>query len=273
METAESEIYPNAPIEFVACEVQFPVSPSLTSDEALRVLHAALFDWLPLVQPEVETTLMFGPAGQQPPLTSQHLRFLSRDRRFCVVVSSSRVSVETTAYPGWRDFRVMVERALAAVAKTEAPVPGLTRVGLRYIDEIRVPDPGPDGGRWTHYIDPRLSGAATVSLAGRPPADMQAALQFDLGEGHAAVVRYGARRGQAVGDAPLRRRGSHGSEEEYFLFDVDSFWLAPADSLPEFSVDAAMTIANRLHEPVRNIFEASITDDLRAILRRAPSNG
>jgi uncharacterized protein (TIGR04255 family) len=273
MDTVETEIYPNAPIEFVACEVRFPVSPSLTTDQALRVLHPALFEWLPLVEPEVETTLLFGPTGQQPPVSSQHLRFLSRDRRLCVVVSSSRVSVETTAYPGWRTFREMVQQALAAIVMTEAPIPGLNRVGLRYIDEVRVPGPGPAGDTWTRYIDQRLSGAATISLSGRLPADMQAALQFDLGEGHVVVMRYGARQGQAVGDAPLRRRGSYGPGAEYFLFDIDSFWQAPAESLPEFSVGTTMTIADRLHEPVRSIFEASITDDLRAILRRAPSDG
>lgn len=273
MEATKSEIYPNAPIEFVACEVQFPVSPELSTDDALRVLHAALFDWLPVAQPEVETTVMFGAGAPQPPLTTNRiLRFTSRNRRLCVVVSPSRVSVETTLYPGWDDFRVSVERALSAVASADARISGLTRVGLRYIDEIRVPDPEPGDGRWSRYIDVRLSGAADITLGGRPAADMQAALQFDLGEGQAAVVRYGARRGQAVGNAPLLRGGSHGPDDPYFLFDIDSFWQPPSD-LPEFSVETALAIADRLHEPVRTLFEASITDDLREIMRRKPSDG
>lgn len=272
METTESEIYPNAPIEFVACEVQFPVSPALATDDALRALHGALFAWLPVAQPEVETTLMFGPGGQQPPMTTTNFRFLSRDRRLCVVVSPSRLSVETTDYPGWRDFRAMIERALSAVAGADARIPGLTRAGLRYIDEIRVPDPAPGDGRWTRYVDSRLSGAADILLGGRPATDMQAAVQFDLGGGYATVVRYGARRGQAVGNAPLVRRGSHGPDDPYFLFDIDSFWQPPS-GLPEFSVEATLSIADRLHEPVRTLFETSITDDLRQIMRRAPSDG
>jgi uncharacterized protein (TIGR04255 family) len=272
METTESEIYPNAPIEFVACEVQFPVSPSLGNEDVLRTLSAAFFDWLPLVQPEVETTLLVGPVPQQPPLVSQQLRFLSRDRRFGVVVSTSRVSIETTNYPGWDQFRGLVARALSTVADVAPNIPGITRVGLRYIDEIRVPDPGSDQERWVRYVDARLSGAATVLLEGQTAMDMQAALQFDLGGGHSTVVRYGARRGQAVGDTPLRRRQMNGPSGEYFLFDVDGFW-APGDELPEFSVDGAMSTADRLHEPVRALFESSITDALREILRRAPSNG
>ena len=272
METTESEIYPNAPIEFVACEVQFPVSPSIGSDDVLRALSTAFFDWLPLVQPEVEMTLGVGPVPQQPPLASQQLRFLSRDRRLGVVVSTSRVSIETTNYPGWNQFRELVTSALSAVADAAPNIPGITRVGLRYIDEIRVPDPGPDQDRWVRYIDARLSGAATVLLEGRPAVDMQAALQFDLGDGHSTVVRYGARRGQAVGDTPLRRRRTNNLSGEYFLFDVDGFW-APGDELPEFSVDGAMSTADRLHEPVRALFESSITDALREILRKAPTNG
>lgn len=271
--TTPSEIYPNAPIEFVACEVQYPVSPELATDDALRMLHAALFAWLPVAQPEVGTTLVFGPAAQQPPLTtSKILRFISRDRRLCVVVSSSRLSVETTQYPGWDAFRPSVERALSALSDTDARIPGLARVGLRYIDEIRVPDPEAGDGRWSRYIDARLSGAADITLGGRSAADMQAALRFDLGGGQAAVVRYGARRGQAVANAPLLRRGSHGPDDPYFLFDIDSFWQPPSD-LPEFSVEAALATADRLHEPVRTLFEASITDDLREIMRREPSDG
>jgi uncharacterized protein (TIGR04255 family) len=149
-------------------------------------------------------------------------------------------------------------------------IPGVTRVGIRYIDEVRVPHPADGSIHWSRYVDARLSGAADVSLGGRPPVDMQAALQFDLGDGYSTVVRYGARRGRAVGDAPLRRRRGDSPNGEYFLFDVDSFWLS-ADTLPEFSVEETMSVADRLHEPVRTLFEASITDDLREILRRKPS--
>ena len=273
MESSEPEKYPNPPIEFVACEVQYPVSPALAADEALPVLHRALFSWLPLVEPEVQTTLVVG--SPQPPLLSKQLRFLSRDRHLGVVVNQNRVSIETTEYPGWAQFRNLVSEALEAVAQAGPQIPGLSRVGLRYIDEIRVPEPAPGHAesRWSRYIDSRLSGPANVLLEGRSPTDVQGVLQFDLGDRYRAVVRYGARRGQAVGGMPLRRRHADQPSGDFFLFDVDCFWTTD-ETLPEFSVQAALSIADRLHQPVRALFESSITEDLRNdVLRRTPSDG
>jgi uncharacterized protein (TIGR04255 family) len=204
---------------------------------------------------------------------SKQLRFLSRDRRLSVVVSQSRVSVETTDYPGWAQFKGTISRALNAVEGVSPMIPGLLRVGLRYIDEIRVPHLEPGEGRWSRYIDPRLSGAASVLLQGRPPTEVLGVLQFDLGEGYRTVVRYGARHGQMVGGAPLRRRAPDQPSGEYFLIDVDSFHET-GETLPEFSAEASLSIADRLHQPVRALFESSITDDLRnEVLRRAPSRG
>ena len=267
-----SEIYPNPPIEFVACEVQYPVAPGLGTDDSLPALHRVLSDWLPLVEPEIQTTFVVGSAGQQPIITRQY-RFISRDRRTSVVVSSNRTSVETTDYPGWVEFRRLSSRSLEAIVGVSPSIAGLSRVGLRYIDEIRVPDPDPGENRWARYIDPRLSGHTGILLEGRPPTSTQGALQFDLDDGFRAVVRYGAREGQTVGNVPLRRRGADTPENEHFLFDIDSFWES-RDTLPEYSVETAITIADRLHQPVRTLFESSITEDLRNhVLRRAPSDG
>ncbi len=269
MDAIESEIYPNAPLEFVACEYQFPISPSLGADEVLPALHRRLFDWLPLVEPEVQSTLIVGGGA---PIVSRQLRFLSRDRRQSVVVSQNRVSIETTDYPGWAKFRSLVSQALDAVAGIGPMIPGLSRVGLRYIDEVRVPERGLSDGGWSRYIDPRLSGAASVTLQGRLPTELLGVIQFDLGDGYSTVVRYGARRGQTVGGAPLRRRVPDLPSGEYFLIDIDSF-CETGESLPEFSAEASLSVADRLHQPVRALFESSITDDLRNdVLRRAPSH-
>ncbi len=268
----EAEIYPNPPIEFVACEIQFPVTPALGTDDVLPVLHRSLFGWLPLVEPEVQTSILIG-AAQQPPIVTKQLRFLSRDRRVSVVVSQVRVSVETTDYPGWAAFRPLVARALEAVEAADPMIPGIARVGLRYIDEVRVPDPAPGTGRWDRFIDPRLGGPAGLELGGRTPSEYIGVLQFDLGDGHHVVARYGVRQGLSVGGTPLRRREQAGGAGEHFLLDIDSYQETP-DALPEFTIASVLQEADRLHRPVRALFELSITETLRnEVLRRPPSDG
>jgi uncharacterized protein (TIGR04255 family) len=267
MQPGQHEIYPNAPLEFVACEVRFPLAPALGEDAVLPRLHRSFYEWLPLVEPGVETTLVMAPGASQPSITTKNLRFLARDRRFGVLVSPTLVSIETTAYSRYEDFRGSVARALEAVNDAAGNVAGMTRIGLRYIDEIRVPGMADAIEPWTDFIDRRLSSAVTVSLESRMPSSLQGMLQFELGEGQRVVMRYGAMRGQAVSNVPLRRR-QHELSGQFFLIDIDSFWM-PDETLPEFSVEGALAQCDLLHRPVWELFEASVTERLRNdVLRR-----
>lgn len=266
------EIYPNAPLEFVACEVRFPLAPALGDDAALPRLHSSFYKWLPIVEPGLETTMIMGPGAAQPPITTKNVRFVARDRRLGVLVAPTQVTVETTAYTRYPDFRASVERALEAVEAAGMSIPGIARVGMRYIDEVRVPGVNEHLADWTGFIDERLSSAATLSLAGLEPSIVQGVLQFELGDGQRIVVRYGAMRGQAVSDAPLRRRKREESGA-YFLVDIDSFWTAE-DGLPEFTTGATLALCDRLHEPVWQLFEAIVTERLRdEVLREADLHG
>jgi uncharacterized protein (TIGR04255 family) len=269
MEPSHHEIYPSAPLEFVACEVRFPLSPSLAEDAVLPRLHRSFYDWLPLVEPGVETTLIMAPGAAQPPIMTKNLRFIARNRRLGVLVSPTLLSIETTAYSRYEDFRTSISRAFGAIEDANVDIAGLTRIGLRYIDEVRVPDVADDIQRWTEFIDQRLSSPVTMSLESRRPSVLHGTLQFELGEGQRVVMRYGAMRGESVSNAPLRRR-EHDPSGQFFLIDIDSFWMPHDDALPEFSVEAALTVCDRLHRPVWELFEAAVTERLRNdVLRRA----
>ena len=77
----------------------------------------------------------------------------------------------------------------------------MSRVGLRYIDEIRLPAGAANDTPWTEYIDNRLSAASDSRLRGHAPKDFQGIIQYALGEDYSAVMRYGALTGQSVGNA------------------------------------------------------------------------
>lgn len=59
------------------------------------------------------------------------------------------------------------------------------------------------------------------------------------------------------------------SKGPFFLIDIDSFW-EPTQGVPGYDSDDLLSICNRVHEPVRGMFEALVTDRLRSeILRNA----
>ncbi len=270
MPPTEREIYPNAPLEFVVCELRYPLAPALGDDALLPRLHRAFRDWLPIVEAGVETTLVFGSGPAAPPAATRQFRFMNRDRTLSVLVTPTLVSVESTDYSRYEDLRVFVSRAIDALNQIDARIVGLTRIGLRYIDEVRVSAQAEVA--WGDYIDEKLSAPLSLTLSGHRPALTQGTAQFELGAARHVVMRYGAQVGQAVGNIPLRRRRAD-HLGAFFLIDIDSYW-ADEDPSVEFKPDAALQICDDLHGPVRQLFEASITERLRnEELRRVEDAG
>lgn len=268
--------YPNAPLEFVAFEVRYPLAPALVQDAMLPQLQKAFYGWLPLVETvataaaEIQAFMSAASLPMQAP-TGMGVRFLSRDRHLSVSVSRDKLVVETTTYRGYSEFRQFIERALTALEKLDAAIPGISRIGLRYIDEVRVGRKVVKPGDWRPYVSPKLIGPLFVAGDSAEPDLYQGLLQFDFGDGRRAVVRFGAMKGQAVGNAPLRRR-STSAGGPYFLLDTDSFWSA-GDAVPEYSVQRVLELCDALHGPVRGLFEAAITDRLRREVLRGTKRG
>lgn len=271
------ETYPHAPLEFVAFEVRYPLAPALVQESMLPQLQKAFYEWLPLVEPlatvEAEVQSLMGAVStvpiQGPP--SFGIRFLSRDRHSSVSVTRNKLTLETTTYPGYVEFRASISRALEALERLDAAIPGVSRIGLRYIDEIRVGRKIAKPTDWNGYIDARLVGPLTMANESVTAELYQGLVQFNLGDGRHAVMRFGAMQGQAVGNAPLRRR-SRPESGPFFLIDVDGFWSS-GDAVPEFSLARVLETCDALHDPVHSLFEASLTDRLRREVLRSTRRG
>lgn len=65
-------------------------------------------------------------------------KLVGRDRRTAITFRSDAMTVEVTDYPGWERFRTIIH-AMVAARQDVAAVDGCTRIGLRYINEVRVP--------------------------------------------------------------------------------------------------------------------------------------
>lgn len=259
----DREIYPNAPLKLVAFELRFPQAPELARPPAQ--FERAIKHELPILGPvPQEVRIELQPAG---PIATQHvgggLRRLDRRRRRSIVLTPVNLILETSSYTRFEEFREFVDAALRALA-TSADIPASTRIGVRYIDEIDsalLAQPV----HWDRYIAPALLGAMTHF--GTTPVELQTAAIFRPSAEDSVVLRYGIANQPVVDPAgPLAITDSPAGE--YFLIDIDSSWSAPGDDLPEFNADGVLEHLDRLHAPVREAFEAAITDELREELLR-----
>ena len=262
----EGEIYPNAPVVLVAFEVRHPTTGPL-SPAQLRKIKQRLGTTVPIVRPGEVTNIqgVIGAAEGPTVRVEQFPRLLSRDSTISVSFREGGVVIETTRYGGWERMRKLIDEVLHARQQIGG-LDGVERVGLRYIDEVRVPDQADSS--WQQWVDASLLGPTQVGeKLGLQPTEWQGITIFTPGTDRTLALRYGLREGYAVDPAgELKRRVP--APGPFFLLDIDSFWM-PSEEVPEFDVDQLLPIAEELHTPVRKLFENLITEELREeVLRR-----
>jgi uncharacterized protein (TIGR04255 family) len=254
----------------MAIEVRHPLCEPLDSkrvtDVSARIRHLLP---LPSEMNEVSVTVQAG--TDSPPtqhqVVSRFPRWASRDKRTAVSIRPDSLVIETTDYGSYDRMRELLNVVLQARLAVAAPA-GVERIGLRYIDEIRVPaESGSSMPTWEQWVDASLLGPTHVGAdLDLVPVVNEGVLVFSGGIDHALVLRYGAQSDYAVQSTPDLRRPLP-PPGPLFKLDIDSFWQA-ADEVPEFDVELILRQADALHEPVRGVFERVITDRLREEVMR-----
>lgn len=261
------EVFPNAPLEFVACEIRVPTAPKLVREDTFEALTDALRDVLPIPdQEQVQTLTVI--AGKDGGVESERrYRFLNRERTASAVVARNAITVETTDYKEFSEFRSLVLTVADAVATTTKIV-GIERIGLRYIDEVRVPAEITDASDWRGWISDEVVGVLGVA-AGYQKDALQTVLRLAGEDSTGVVLRYAAMIGDGVvGDGPLRRRAP-ASSGPFFVIDTDSYRTSAGPSMEDFVHDSIAGILDLIHKPVGTLFHRAITDRLREEFRRA----
>lgn len=268
---SEREIYPNAPIVLMVVEVRHPLCDPLERKQ-VHHLSALVREALPLPGEIKEMSVEFQAGPGSTPTHQQTVatfpRWTTRDRRTALAVRQDGLTIETTQYRGYEHVRALLELALKARIAVGPPA-GVERLGLRYIDEIRVPDENGNGRpAWGDWVDPALLGPAHIASGlSLVPEKSEGVIVFSNTNNRALVLRYGAQEGLVVQSTANLRRPVP-PPGPLFKLDIDSYWQS-GDEVPEFATDLILSQVDALHEPVRGVFESLISDRLREeVLRR-----
>jgi uncharacterized protein (TIGR04255 family) len=261
MPVLDNEIYPNAPLELAAFELRIAHSLALAERGTQAQVYERLRERLPITQPQAGLQVAIGGPMMAP---QQPLRLLDRERGESVVIGPETIVVESTSYRCYADFCGLLTEVLAAIA--EQGLAGFTRIGLRYINEVRRPGAG-EPADWEGLVHPALLAGASLAKEGMNAQRVSGEIEFATSSKHSVVMRYGLFTGRVVAvEGPLRTRTSETGPA--FLIDLDSYWEEPAGQrLPEFSIDAVMNTTTQLREPIHELFELAITDELRQTFR------
>jgi uncharacterized protein (TIGR04255 family) len=259
--------YTNDPLRWVAADVRFPPVDQLAT-EIPGALRTRFKEQFPVLEPTTQLAISIGVAGQPgaaPQQVTLH-RMLQRDRLMAITIGRDGMTLETTNYPGWPDFSKILSDLVDELASVACP-DGVLRIGLRYVDEVRLPEAPATVRDWSHWIHPSLMGPLT--LGSEEPSTANIALQFGEPPGYVTVFRAGpVPRGRSVNeDGPLRQPFPF-PDGPYFWLDTDASWADPDRQVPVFTTDLILPVFEVLHTRTHELFEASITDELRAVLQK-----
>jgi uncharacterized protein (TIGR04255 family) len=269
-----SEVYPRAPVKFVAFAARFPLAPKLQHQENQEAVYERLVESYPLLEiiNAVQVQVPIGFGGESLPglpQVPQKLRMMNRERTRSVTIGPRIIALEFTDHESFPKLRELLVEVLGALVEVAAPA-AMSGVALQYVDEIR--HPSVEGARdWRGLLHDSLVGP--VDLLDAEVQETSAITVFRLTGAHEVRVVHGASpEGFAVDpNGPLRVDPA--GEGPFFRLDIASEWTAPAESVPPFTVDGVLDVADQLHAPVREVFENAITEKLREHFRIAVQEG
>lgn len=266
------EIYPNAPLVMVVMEVRYSYLPEFDEEAARSRVLRTIRDKMPILTRRQQVNLEIGPQGAKQN-TTPLLEARSKDRRMTAEISSERfgLTIAGSAYTSFEDsMRPLVDR-LAAAIETEAQDLYVTRLGLRYVDEIRWPGNAPTTVKgWSKLVDrDRLDPSGALGALELDGVATRASVSVELDAHRQVTTNWGTFFGSSVvgEDHPFAPKGSLAAR--MFVIDVDTSWNAPEDPEAQHA-DSLVSLLESLHEPARTMFESLITEEARELFRRKP---
>lgn len=236
-------VFERNPLKVVVTQVRFPPVFVLDQPSGVAPFQEAIRDEYPLAEARgAHVTVAVGPGGVAvPPTQPGPWRFLSDDSSWVAALAPDFISLETTGYYRFEEFRARVERLLnAAVAALR--LTRRQRLGLRYVNEITHPD-AIHLSDWRKFLREELLGIAGGEKFGERVAQAAQQIQLDLDEGK-VTIRHGYSREETRSSV-------------YFL-DLDAYDDSPGD----FDVQEILEKLTLYNKWIWDIFRGSITDEL-----------
>lgn len=260
-EKVQRVVYQSNPLKQVICQLRFPTILKIEDERPIE-FHGAIRAQFPYYAPVVEhmhNVSVSDNGGAYPDTLVSHSdtpnhTFESQDRCWKINLTSNFITLSTTCYTRWEDFRDRFLEPLKILENIYAPS-FFNRIGLRYIDVIDRTALGLEGCGWAELLaGPVLGMLAINDGAGIKTIQSSQQSLLVLDEQRSMMIRTG------LGTFD-------GQIDEVFVVDADTF-IAQDTTICEVPA-----LLDSLHEPVSRFFRWTITDKLHEAMRPKPLEG
>jgi uncharacterized protein (TIGR04255 family) len=263
------EIFPNSPLALVAAEVRFTDAARLRQQATKDEITIALEERFPFAEPLQHTNVNLTPSA--PPEIRQLSGVVLKNvtSTETLTIMSESLTYETTAYVKFDDLLAAVAAACDALVQSKVR-PALRRIGLRYIDEVRVSEEVADVRQWEKWIDRRLIEHLDVGPEGVMATMTQGLTTYDLGDRCGLNFRFAAlNQGPIVVPQHLQRPSF--ASGPFFVLDLDGFQDFTGEAATPLISEVVSKSLATVHGPCGATFQRSITEEARAIFRGTQS--
>ncbi|CAN5653524.1 hypothetical protein BH18ACT13_BH18ACT13_17370 [soil metagenome] len=240
-------LYTNNPIKIVVCQVRFPLLTTFDQPGFLAPLQESLSGRFPRVSQEQQLGMTLGPQGvsQMPPTSLW--RFNELDGPWTIALGRDFLALETQVY---RRYEELVDRLAEAIdVLGQIGVQVRERIGLRYVNRLADPE-ARRATDWRRFIRHELLGVVGGPELGDDV--VQAIQQIRLREPDGFVVIHHGYLSDEVA----------GNDGAHYLIDIDVF----DERAVRFDPDETLKLIDSYHERLKDLFEISITDEMRSHL-------
>lgn len=260
------EEYAYAPLALVTFEAKLNYDPRVNVPAVRDEFALAVRSKFPVLN--IENVVNFSvqlPTGNSEQQVMQQIRATNAQRTATVALNpnSLQLTVIGHAYQGYESFKPWLKPCLNALEQA-LPSAGIERLGIRFLDEVRVPTPLNSAEDWAQWVNPGLL-ASAAAFGENATVQMRGSTVFNSGQDCQVHFQWGDFEGQTVvsDEVPLAKLEHENGK--FFVLDVDSAWQAP-----EFTVLTAEQMIERiesLHTPIGAIFQWAITEKSRELFR------
>jgi uncharacterized protein (TIGR04255 family) len=241
----------------VLCQVQFSPVLRLREEDAAIPFQERIRREYPRYSRSGALAMIIGPQGLQaqqegPPLH----RFESPDG-VGVTLAPDFIALETRAYEHFEDFADRLVDLLGHVADLYEP-PEMPRVGLRFVNELRLPSASPQD-EMRRAITPRLLGAAATEELASSIVRSEQLIELSDERGN-MLVRHGLfPDGGTTVQSQLAPPDAGVLNQSFYLLDIDAY---RQEALP-FDAEVAHDRAINFNEYIRSFFAWAVPEAYR----------
>lgn len=246
-----------SPLTLAVCEVRFGAILSVADSSYVAPFQREIIEHFPVAAPadqlEISLTLGQGQGRVQGRPASRRWVFTDASGAWKTVLAEDSIVLETRKYDSFDDFLARLTIVLTALEKSIRPTV-VTRLGLRYINEIREPDVN-----WKEIINPLVVGPAGESgFSGKAEA-LEFLCHFNF--------RYPGRKGCNLvcgllpqGTVVANPLPTTRLDQPFFLLDIDAFEEYEMGGSPGVDTASICTQVARFHETIYSVFRWSVSD-------------